>query len=118
MLTWKPLLAWAPMALHSSLLAMLDSSTDPALPLPHPPALRPDPLTLSSLPPPPFLSPRVFAQPLLSDQVVRGPGRDQMSKEANASLDKTLAAFLRALSPYFLLKATHKVLEYLIRRFR
>lgn len=38
--------------------------------------------------------------------------------EENAKLDASIAAFLRQLSPYFLLKPAAKAMEWLIRRFR
>jgi len=40
------------------------------------------------------------------------------TKEENEKLDASINAFLSQLSPYFLLKPSGKVLEYLIRRFR
>jgi U3 small nucleolar RNA-associated protein 10 len=44
--------------------------------------------------------------------------RTSLTKELNARLNESIDAFLLLLSPYFLLKAAHKTLEYLIRRFR
>jgi U3 small nucleolar RNA-associated protein 10 len=43
--------------------------------------------------------------------------RELQTAEVNKRLDESIEAFLALLSPYFLLKATHKVLEYLIRRY-
>jgi len=44
--------------------------------------------------------------------------REMQTKEVNEKLDVSILAFLRLLSPYLLLKPAHKVLEWLIRRFR
>lgn len=44
--------------------------------------------------------------------------RTLQSKEVNEKLDKLICKFLQYLSPYFLLKPAHKVLEWLIRRFQ
>ena len=44
--------------------------------------------------------------------------RTLQSKEVNEKLDKHISKFLQYLSPYFLLKPAHKVLEWLIRRFQ
>ena len=38
--------------------------------------------------------------------------------QSNDKLDQSIAAFLRLLSPHFLLGAAHKVLEYFIRRYQ
>eukprot|EP01116_Phalansterium_solitarium_P009960 TRINITY_DN242_c8_g1_i1.p1 TRINITY_DN242_c8_g1~~TRINITY_DN242_c8_g1_i1.p1 ORF type:complete len:1258 (+),score=531.04 TRINITY_DN242_c8_g1_i1:47-3775(+) len=40
------------------------------------------------------------------------------TNEVNKRLDESVAAFLRLLSPFFLLRPAHKALEYLIRRYR
>lgn len=44
--------------------------------------------------------------------------RTVQTKEVNEKLDKHISKFLQYLSPYFLLKPAHKVLEWLIRRFQ
>ena len=44
--------------------------------------------------------------------------RELQTKEANARLDESVNTFLSLLAPFYLEKATHKVLEYLIRRYR
>ena len=44
--------------------------------------------------------------------------RTLQSKDVNDKLDKHISKFLQHLSPYFLLKPAHKVLEWLIRRFQ
>ena len=44
--------------------------------------------------------------------------RALQSKDVNEKLDKHISKFLQYLSPYFLLKPAHKVLEWLIRRFQ
>ena len=44
--------------------------------------------------------------------------RDQQTPETNAKLDASISSFCDLLAPYFLLPATFKALEYLIRRFR
>ena len=44
--------------------------------------------------------------------------RATMTKQQNDSLNGTLRTFLRLLSPYFMMKASHKCLEWLIRKYR
>lgn len=44
--------------------------------------------------------------------------RSTMTKKQNDSLNFTLRTFLRLLSPFFMLKAAHKCLEWLIRKYR
>lgn len=44
--------------------------------------------------------------------------RELQSKEANDRLDESINTFLSLLAPFFLEKHAHKVLEYLIRRYR
>ncbi|KAL6058638.1 snoRNA-binding rRNA-processing protein utp10 [Balamuthia mandrillaris] len=44
--------------------------------------------------------------------------RELQTEQVNKKLDTSLAAFLRLLSPYFLLKPAHKALEWLLRRYR
>lgn len=44
--------------------------------------------------------------------------RETQSKEVNSRLDESINSFLSLLSPFYLEKHTHKVLEYLIRRYR
>ena len=43
--------------------------------------------------------------------------RGLKTKEENKALDASLRSFLRLLTPYFLMRSTHRVLEYLIRRY-
>ena len=55
-------------------------------------------------------------------QALFAPAERQLSRElqtaeANAKLDRSLGAFLRALSPHFLAGAAHKALEFLIWRY-
>lgn len=49
---------------------------------------------------------------------VHGFDRDGQTSAVLEKLDLSIASFLKVLSPYFLLKPAHKVLEYLIRRYR
>jgi U3 small nucleolar RNA-associated protein 10 len=44
--------------------------------------------------------------------------RATITKELNKRLNESIDAFLLLLSQFFLLKAAHKTIEYLIRRFR
>lgn len=44
--------------------------------------------------------------------------RELQTKEVNKRLDESIETFLHLLSPFFLKKSAHKVLEYLIRRYR
>ena len=44
--------------------------------------------------------------------------RTTLTKQQNESLNGTLRTFLRLLSPYFMMKASHKCLEWLIRKYR
>jgi len=44
--------------------------------------------------------------------------RETLTKKDNEKLDDHLSRFLRLLSPFVMQKAAHKVLEYLVRRFR
>ena len=44
--------------------------------------------------------------------------RDFEDKSFNEELDNNIGSFLRRLSPYFILRASHKALEWIIRRFR
>ena len=44
--------------------------------------------------------------------------REQQSAEANKRLDESLETLFAVLAPHFLLKSTHKMLEYLIRKYR
>ena len=55
---------------------------------------------------------------LLFDEASKSLERTLQTKEVNENLDKHIAKFLKYLSPYFLLKPAHKVLEWLIRRFQ
>lgn len=44
--------------------------------------------------------------------------REVMSADENGRLDKSVATFLRLLGPHLLLRAAHKALEFLVRRYR
>jgi hypothetical protein len=44
--------------------------------------------------------------------------RQLQTKALNSKLDESLSNFLSLLSPYFLLQASHKTIEYLIRKYR
>jgi U3 small nucleolar RNA-associated protein 10 len=44
--------------------------------------------------------------------------RELQTRETNARVDDSLAGFLKLLSPFFLLRSAHKVLEFLVWRFR
>ncbi|KAI8059189.1 U3 small nucleolar RNA-associated protein 10-domain-containing protein [Gongronella butleri] len=57
-----------------------------------------------------------FEAPLFSENA-KAINRVLMSKQENDKLDETLNGFLAQLSPYFLLNAAGKTLEWLIRRF-
>ncbi|KAI8390372.1 hypothetical protein BD560DRAFT_362243 [Blakeslea trispora] len=59
----------------------------------------------------------VFEKTLFSESM-KSVDRVLQSKEENEKLDASINSFLSQLSPYFLLKPSGKVLEYLIRRFR
>ncbi|CEP08664.1 hypothetical protein [Parasitella parasitica] len=54
----------------------------------------------------------------LFSEAMKSVDRILQTKEENDKLDTSINAFLSQLSPYFLLKPSGKVLEYLIRRFR
>ncbi|KAG1122717.1 hypothetical protein G6F42_011219 [Rhizopus arrhizus] len=58
-----------------------------------------------------------FEKTLFSEGM-KSVDRILQTKEENEKLDASINAFLSQLSPYFLLKPSGKVLEYLIRRFR
>ncbi|GAA5816136.1 hypothetical protein MFLAVUS_009661 [Mucor flavus] len=58
-----------------------------------------------------------FEKTLFSERM-KSVDRVLQTKEENEKLDASIDAFLSQLSPYFLLKPSGKVLEYLIRRFR
>ncbi|KAI7857260.1 hypothetical protein BDC45DRAFT_603350 [Circinella umbellata] len=58
-----------------------------------------------------------FQKTLFSEKM-KGYDRVLQTAEDNAKLDKSIAAFLHQLSPYFLLKPAGKTIEWLIRRFR
>ncbi|KAL9551329.1 hypothetical protein MBANPS3_004308 [Mucor bainieri] len=58
-----------------------------------------------------------FEKTLFSEGM-KSVDRVLQTKEENEKLDTSINAFLSQLSPYFLLKPSGKVLEYLIRRFR
>jgi U3 small nucleolar RNA-associated protein 10 len=44
--------------------------------------------------------------------------RESQTADVNKRLDESIESLLGLLSPYFLLKATHKCLEFLIRRYK
>ncbi|EFC43739.1 hypothetical protein NAEGRDRAFT_80021 [Naegleria gruberi] len=44
--------------------------------------------------------------------------REMETKSENEKLDKQVETFMLLLSPYFLLKASHKAIEYLVRRYK
>ena len=44
--------------------------------------------------------------------------RATMTQEENESLNSTIRTFMRLLSPFFMMKASHKCLEWLIRKYR
>lgn len=44
--------------------------------------------------------------------------RATMTKQQSSSLDSTIKTFLRLISPFFMMKASHKCLEWLIRKYR
>lgn len=58
-----------------------------------------------------------FEDSLFSERC-KGFERTMQTKEVLADVDKKVGSFLRLLSPYFLLKAAHKCLEWLIRVYR
>lgn len=58
-----------------------------------------------------------FASTLLNESS-KSFERNLQTKEVNENLDKSIHSLLRLLSNYFLLKPTHKILEYLLRRYR
>ncbi|CDS10813.1 hypothetical protein LRAMOSA11299 [Lichtheimia ramosa] len=58
-----------------------------------------------------------FEKTLFSESM-KSVDRVLQTPEENAKLDASIAAFLRQLSPYFLLKPAAKAMEWLIRRFR
>ncbi|XP_029184672.2 HEAT repeat-containing protein 1-like isoform X2 [Acropora millepora] len=55
---------------------------------------------------------------LLFSESSKSLERTLQSKEWNEKLDKHIEKFLKYLSPYFMLKPSHKTLEWLIRRFQ
>lgn len=57
-------------------------------------------------------------QATLFDSTAKDVQRAVETKEVNALLDKNIKRFMFHLSPYFMIPATHKCLEWLIRRFR
>ena len=60
---------------------------------------------------------RMFEKSLFGDSSM-SLERSLQTKDVNEKLDKHISKFLQYLSPYFLLKPAHKVLEWLIRRFQ
>lgn len=48
----------------------------------------------------------------------REVSRELQTKEVNRRLDESIDALLQLLSPYFMHKSAHKVLEYMIRKYR
>eukprot|EP00122_Pirum_gemmata_P016043 Pgem_evm1s14994 len=59
----------------------------------------------------------IFEDSLFSAKF-KGYDRRQMGNDEAQNLDSEVSKYLRVLSPYFLLKAAQKTLEYLIRQFR
>jgi hypothetical protein len=59
---------------------------------------------------------RFNAHPLFSAQA-RRTDRESQSQEENRKLDELISQFLVLLSPYFMSRPCHKVLEWLLRRF-
>ncbi|PFX20859.1 HEAT repeat-containing protein 1 [Stylophora pistillata] len=60
---------------------------------------------------------RMFEKSLFGDNSM-SLERSLQTKDVNEKLDQHISKFLQYLSPYFLLKPAHKVLEWLIRRFQ
>ncbi|PFH46286.1 hypothetical protein AMATHDRAFT_155738 [Amanita thiersii Skay4041] len=60
---------------------------------------------------------RIFENILFSEQA-KSTDRTLLTSDANAQLNKSIAAFLSLLGPYLLESPTGKVLEWLIKRFR
>lgn len=58
-----------------------------------------------------------FESTLFSESSVQ-LDRDGMTKEEATKVNESVRSFLRLLSPYFLLKASHKALEHLVRKFK
>jgi len=52
-----------------------------------------------------------------NDYTLQEINRETQTPEVNKRLDESIESFLQLLSPYFMLKASHKVFEYLIRRY-
>lgn len=44
--------------------------------------------------------------------------RSTMTKQQNTTLNGTIRSFLRLLSPYFMMKAAHKCMEWMVRKYR
>lgn len=57
-------------------------------------------------------------QPILFSSVSVDMDRALLTKSENQEIDQHIKTFLRYLSPYFLQKPAHKVLEWLIRKYR
>lgn len=54
----------------------------------------------------------------LFNEVAKHTERSMLTKQENAELDKNIGKFIRCATPYFLLRSTHKCLEWLIYRFK
>jgi U3 small nucleolar RNA-associated protein 10 len=59
---------------------------------------------------------REFQKTLFSKESINF-NRELQNKETNKTLDENLSKFLRILSNYFLLEPSHKVIEYLVKRY-
>ena len=65
------------------------------------------------------LDPRIRSfQKTLFSEASKEFTRELQTKEVNQKLDESLRNFLVLLSPFFMLKGAHKVLEYLIRQYK
>lgn len=57
-------------------------------------------------------------QPILFSSSAIDMDRGTLTKKENAEIDENIRTFLRYLSPYFMMKPAHKVLEWLVRKYR
>lgn len=57
-------------------------------------------------------------QPILFSSNAIDMDRATLTKKENAEIDENIRVFLRYLSPYLMLKPAHKVLEWLVRKYR
>lgn len=58
-----------------------------------------------------------YDEPLFGD-AARDLNRELQTEDVNRRLDASIATFMREVSPLFMLQATHRALEFLVRRFR